>query len=192
MATYDDALTLRDARALYFEHNGFGANGGYDANWVKLELGWFPVFIPNLPARVRAVRIHDLHHVVTGYDTDLMGELRIAAWEIGGGCGGFVAAWVLNLWGLFLGLFRDVGAMRDAFIRGRRGENLYHEPFDDALLASTVGATRARLAVPTDVAPTPAERRDFVGWMTLAGVFSVLTWFGPYVLVGWGIVRLIG
>jgi hypothetical protein len=92
MATYDDALTLREARALYFEHNDFGPNGGYDANWVKIELGWFPVFIPNVQARVRAVRIHDLHHVITGYDTDLMGELRIAGWEIGGGCGGFVAA----------------------------------------------------------------------------------------------------
>lgn len=191
MATYDDALTLRDARDLYFSQNDFGPNGGYDANWVKIQLGWLPVFIPNVEARVRAVRIHDLHHVVTGYDTDLMGELRIAAWEVGGGCGSFVAAWVLNLWGLFLGLFRDVGAMRDAFVRGRRGENLYHEPFDDVLLASTVGATRTRLAVPGIVEPTPAERRAFVGWMTFAGVFSVLTWFGPYVLVGWGVVRLV-
>ena len=99
---------------------------------------------------------------------------------------------MLNLWGLFLGLFRDVAAMRDAFVRGRRGENLYHEPFDDTLLASTVGATRARLAVPTDVVPTPAERRAFVAWMTLAGVFSVLTWLGPYVLLGWVLVQLIG
>jgi len=190
MATYDDTLTLRDARELYFAHNDFGPNGGYDANWVWLKVGFLPVAIPNVQARVRAVKIHDLHHVVTGYDTDMMGELRIAAWEIGGGCGSFVAAWVLNLWGLFLGLFYDVRSVRDAFIRGRRGENLYHEPFDDALLATTVGAARARLAVPSEVAPTPAERRSFAAWLTFAGVFSLLTWFGPYVLVGWGLWRL--
>jgi len=191
MATYDDALTLRDARADYFERNGFGPSGGYDANWVRFKIGVLPVAIPNVQARVRAVRIHDLHHVVTGYDTDLMGELRIAAWEVGGGCGGFVAAWVLNLWGLFLGLFYDAAAMRDAFVRGRRGENLYHEPFDDALLASTVGATRARLAVPAEAVASPADRRAFVAWAAFAAVFSLVTWFGPYVLLGWAIVRLL-
>jgi len=31
--------TLRAARQRYFERNGFGADGGYDARWVKVALG---------------------------------------------------------------------------------------------------------------------------------------------------------
>ena len=74
----------------------------------------------------------------------------------------------------------------------RAGELGFLFVLDDALLASTVGATRTRLAVPSEVVPTAAEGRAFVAWMTMAAVFSVLTWFGPYVLVGWAIVRLVG
>jgi ubiquinone biosynthesis protein Coq4 len=39
------------------------------------------------------VRLHDLHHLVTGYPTDWKGELEISAWEIAGSCRGYVAAW---------------------------------------------------------------------------------------------------
>lgn len=68
MTTYAEALTIRDARAQYFAENGFG-DGGYTAKWVKLQAGPIPLFFPNTASRVRAVRFHDLHHVVTGYDT---------------------------------------------------------------------------------------------------------------------------
>lgn len=82
MKEYEDALRVRDARARYFESNGFG-DGGYDAKWVKLALGPIPFAFPNGAARVRAVRLHDLHHVATGYDTNVLGEAEIGAWEIG-------------------------------------------------------------------------------------------------------------
>src|SRR5689334_975997 len=80
MALYDDALTMRAARRLYFDANGFG-EGGYDAKWVTVKMGPIPFAFPNSPERVRSVRLHDLHHVVTDYATDWTGEAEIGAWE---------------------------------------------------------------------------------------------------------------
>src|SRR5690349_11954766 len=98
---YDEGLSMRAARAIYFDVNRFGADGGYGDAWVDFKLGPLPVPFPNTRARVRAVRYHDLHHVLTGYDTSTIGELEISAWELGAGCKDFAAAWQLNLGGLF-------------------------------------------------------------------------------------------
>jgi hypothetical protein len=107
----DDAtLTLREARARYFRESGFGEDGGYAKRWVEVQLGPIPFAFPNTQARVRAVRYHDLHHVVTGYATDVIGEAEIAAWEIASGCAGFATAWILNLYALPLGLATSAGA----------------------------------------------------------------------------------
>ena len=50
------------------------------------------------------MRLHDLHHIATGYDTSWTGEAEIAAWELASGCRGYVAAWVLDLASIPLGL----------------------------------------------------------------------------------------
>ena len=73
--------TLRTALATYFEDNGFGKDGGYEDAWVDFELGPIPLPFPNSAGRKRAVRLHDLHHIVTGYATDTLGEFEISAWE---------------------------------------------------------------------------------------------------------------
>lgn len=137
--------TLRAARARYFEVNHFGPNGGYDARWVPVKLGPITIPIPNTPGRIRAVRFHDLHHILTGYDTDLRGEAEIGAWEIGSGCADHYAAWVLNLGAMSLGAILIPERTWRAFLRGRRSKNLYRETFDEALLERTVSEMRAAL-----------------------------------------------
>ncbi len=146
---YDDfepTATLREARTRYFADNGFGADGGYQSAWVDFMLGPVPFPFPNTPARVRAVRYHDLHHVLTGYATDFWGETDISAWELGAGCRDYAAAWQLNLGGLAAGaLCRPVRTFQ-AFVRGRRSRSLYGLPFDE-LLQQTVGDVRQRLGI---------------------------------------------
>jgi hypothetical protein len=139
---YHPDLTMRAARTRYFENNGFGADGGYGAAWVDFKLGPIPFPFPNTPQRIDAVKFHDLHHVLTGYDTDFPGELEISAWEIGAGCKRYAAAWVLNLGGMAAGLFTCPGRVFRAFVRGRRSSTLYGQTFEP-LLDRTVGDLRA-------------------------------------------------
>jgi hypothetical protein len=154
MSTVMDVLhpndsTLREARDRYFQSNGFGPNGGYDEPWVDFKIGPLPFPFPNSPTRVKAVRFHDLHHVLTGYATDIVGEFEIAGWEIAAGCKSMIAAWVLNLGGMGAGLFRCPRKTFLAFVRGRRQRSLYSEDYE-ALLATTVAEARARFA-PSEV-----------------------------------------
>ena len=141
LVAYPETITMREARKIYFDANGFGDSGGYDDAWVDFKLGPIPMPFPNTKSRIHAVRYHDLHHVLTGYDTNFIGELEISAWEIAAGCKGFAAAWVLNLGGMAGGLFCAPRRVFNAFVRGRRERTLYGETFDP-LLEMTVGEAR--------------------------------------------------
>ncbi len=144
---YADATTLRDARTAYFRENAFGDDGGYGARWVKLNLGPMPIWFPNTNARRRAVRLHDLHHIATGYDTSLVGEAEIGAWELASGCGDYYVAWVLNTAAVAIGLLLAPRRAWRAFARGRRCTSLYRLGFDDRWLDESVGALRRRLGL---------------------------------------------
>ena len=113
------------------------------------------MFFPNTAPRVKAVRYHDLHHVLTGYATTNVGEAEIGAWEVATGCKNFWAAWVLNLMAMSMGLVIAPGKTAEAFYRGRHCKNLYGQPFDDALLDSQVGEQREQLDLDEDPSPEP-------------------------------------
>jgi len=188
MASYDGTLTMRDARARYFAANHFG-DGGYDANWVKLQAGPLPIFLPNTQQRVRSVRLHDLHHVVTEYDTTWTGESEIAAWELASSCADHYAAWVLNLSAFAIGLFIAPREVFRAFVRGRYCSNLFHGEFDEALLTPTVAAMRSRLGLADPTAPATMRDRLAFGGYALAAIFTVLaSWLLillPVVVIVW-------
>ncbi len=170
MPRYSDALTVREARRLYFDANGFG-EGGYDAKWVKLKIGPLPVAFPNTAQRIRSVRLHDLHHVVTDYATDWTGEAEIGAWEIASNCRDHYAAWVLNLFAFAIGLAIAPVAVWRAFLRGRHSANLYDDDFRESMLDERVRELRTRLRLMTE--PRGAEIGDvvaFVAWSAASAV----------------------
>ncbi len=139
-------MTVGEARDAYFKANGFSL-ASYTDRWVKLKVGPIPLAFPNTEGRKIAVKLHDLHHVATGYATTFTGEAEIAAWEIAGGCGRHVAAWVLNLSAAAMGLVHSPRRVVRAFRRGRRSSTLYATPYSDDMLAWTVAELRSRLRV---------------------------------------------
>lgn len=170
-ASYTPDMTMQTARDLYFEVNGFGADGGYGETWVDFKLGPIPMPFPNTAGRVAAVKFHDLHHVLTGYETNTTGEFEISAWEIGSSCGSFPAAWVINHGGLVSGLFAAPRRIFAAFVRGRRSRSLYGETFEP-LLDKTVGEMRARfVAEPSEC---KATARDVLAFALTAVVGVVV------------------
>jgi hypothetical protein len=187
------ALAMGDARARYYEVNGFGPDGGDSLTWVPLKIFGLTVYIPNTDARRRAVRIHDLHHVLTGYRTDLAGETEIAAWELASGCRGWVAAWVLNLGTLGLGMVISPRRVARAWARGRRTGNLYGEAGVDRVLPRRVDDVRTELGL--DAPAPPVRARDAaavaaVGLPMLAVLAAVVT--APVVGLAFAISALAG
>lgn len=172
MSAYDPNLTLAEAVKQYFIDNKFGSDGGYSAAWVDLKLGPIPFVIRNTQSRVRAVRFHDLHHVMTGYKTDWAGEFEISAWELATGCADMYAAWWLNLGGLVAGLMFWPQRTVRAFVRGRHSQNLYRREYGPELLGQKVGATQADLGL-SDHAAQPKMRVSdglALAGMTLLGI----------------------
>lgn len=143
---YPSDLPLQVARDRYFAVNHFGDDGGYSSAWVDFKLGPIPFPFPNSPARVRAVRFHDLHHVLTEYATDFLGELEISAWEIGAGCKRNLFAWQINLGGLAGGMLFAPRRTSAAFFRGQHSQTLYERDYEQ-LLGSTVGEVRAQVGL---------------------------------------------
>ncbi|MDX2010642.1 MAG: Coq4 family protein [Myxococcaceae bacterium] len=139
--------TLREARRVAFERAGIPPDGGDSEPWVDFKLGPLPMPFPNTDARRRAVKLHDLHHVLTGYRTDILGEFEISAWEIAAGCGRFPVAWLLNLMGLTAGLVVAPRRIVRAFTRGAHSRALYTTLGFDAVIDEPVEAVRQRLGI---------------------------------------------
>src|SRR5262249_19534870 len=102
---------------------------------------------PNTKQRIRSVRIHDVHHVLTGYATTWRGEGEIAAWELGSGCRDHWAAWLLNASAALIGCVIAPRPTWLAFRRRRAPRNLYEREWDDGILDRTVGELRRELGL---------------------------------------------
>ena len=158
---------LRDA---FRSRNGI-VEADRRVEWIRL--GPIPFPIPNPPVRRRALRIHDLHHLVTGYGTDLTGEFQVSGWECGAGLHDEPAAWAFCPAGTLGGMFRCPRRTVAAYARGRRSRTLFGqrpERADALTLAAATAWCR------TDVAHPRPTARDWIGatgWAAV-GVASFL------------------
>jgi len=131
-------MTVRDALerhllALGIRSPQTPAGKLYDDPWIRYPVGGrrIPVF-PLGPVE-NAVAIHDIHHMLTGYGTDLQGEVEVAAWEMAsGGCGRHWFMWFDRVSVVFIGAFFPK-AFLAAWKKGWRAKNLYRMPLAQAL-----------------------------------------------------------
>lgn len=153
--TFSDTTCVEEGLKQYFLENGFGPDGGYENNSVPIQVGPLRFQLPNTEARKRAVKRHDIHHLVTGYCTDFLGEAEIAAWELASGCREYLAAWVLNGMALSVGFWMAPKRMIAAWQWGSRCRNLYHVADLAPILQMTLGEARALLGVENSQKKTP-------------------------------------
>jgi hypothetical protein len=144
--TTDTDPSVADARQRYFDANGF-SEAAYADRWVTIPLGRLNVRLPSTAGRRRAIPLHDLHHVATGYDTSLIGEAEIGAWELAAGCHDHHAAWIYNGMAVATGLVLAPRRVLAAWRRGRRSSTLYRGEYSPALLQLRLSELRARLGV---------------------------------------------
>ena len=141
--------TIGDALVRHYAAYGLPADGGEHSRWFRVHIGPIVIPLPNPPARRRAVFLHDVNHILTGYNTVFSdGEVVIAGFEVGAGCGRVWIAWFINISMMLVGLVLRPRAVLRAFRRGRRTISIYAYPEERSTLrAMTVGELRQRLRI---------------------------------------------
>jgi hypothetical protein len=121
-----ETQTVREALGEYLAENGFTFEA-YDAKWTDASFLGIKFAVPNTPKHRWGIMLHDLHHVATGFGTDLTGEGEISAWELRG---------VRSL-GLYVGFIVTLGALMGLVRAPRRALTAYRAAgrtlFDDSV-----------------------------------------------------------
>ncbi len=98
----------------------------YRDNWVRIAMWGRRVPVFPVHGFKKSLFIHDIHHVLSGYDTNWRGELEIAAWELSsGGCGRYYLYWIDRMVFTLLGLIFAPRATCRAFRRGLKHRNTF-------------------------------------------------------------------
>jgi hypothetical protein len=150
-------------------------DGGRDARWVRADIGPIPFAFPNSEGRRRVLLAHDLHHVLTGYGTDLVGEGEVGAWELGSGLPDRTGRRLaIRVYGFVWLRYRQ--RLREAFARGRRSANLVGREIDEDFLDRRVEDVRRELHIP---AAAPAlQDEDRAAYRLCTAKAVALVW-GP-------------
>ena len=75
-----DDQTPREILSKFYADNRLEQDGGNSSSSVKIDLTpKFYFYFPNFDARRKAVVKHDIHHLLTGYETTVAGESEISA-----------------------------------------------------------------------------------------------------------------
>ena len=143
------SMGVHAALDAYLSENGF-TKEAYDSATTTGSIFGRKIAVPNPPSHQRAIRLHDLQHVATGFGTDHPGEAELAAWQARRGIwgmGAYVAAIIaINV---TLGLFIAPRRMLAAFKVPGSGGSLFVERVEyERLLGGSVGELRDLLGIP--------------------------------------------
>jgi hypothetical protein len=180
-------LSVREALRRHYLASGLPADGGRSgSHWTMLRVAGIAVRLPNFAWRRRALPLHDIHHLVTGYPCSVSGELQIAAWEFAAGRYPHVMATLFCLPLLAIGAIGTPRRSFAAYVRGRSSRTLYRhfEALDVELMDVD---TLQRNLVPAR--PASATPRDRIAWMGLA-LCSMALVVTPLAILGWALSTL--
>jgi hypothetical protein len=171
--------TAREILSQFYKDNNYGHDGGLTSSTVKLEFSpWFHLYFPNFNSRRKALIKHDIHHLVTGYDTTVKGESEISAWEIGSGCKNYRAAFFIDTSGTMMGILLNFRSVLRAFSRGRKTKNLYHDLFTpEQELDMKIDEIQKHLMLdkyPINTRPGIADLASFCGFALFGMFYSIL------------------
>ncbi|GAB3030827.1 hypothetical protein [Spirosoma pulveris] len=170
-------MNVEQALNDFYRQHGYGEEGGINKKWDLIKFGPIALPLPNLESRRRNIYLHDINHLVTGYDTTWKGESSVTSWEIAsGGWGSIYFAWWLTLWGMAIGVmfypahsytaFQAGLKMRSAFTSGLSKQTMYSLQLNQ--LTSQLQRPQADIVI-----------RSYSLWASL----SLLIWWAPF-LVG--------
>jgi hypothetical protein len=114
----------------YWQTNNLPPDGGVSETFNEARIGSFSFRYPNFDGR--ALLLHDINHLLTGYPTNWIGECQVSAWELAsGGRKGYPRTWIYPISLVMLGLLICPVKTYKAFLAGKGKTN----PF---ILSATV------------------------------------------------------
>jgi len=164
--------SVAEALSHHYAQSGLPPDGGRSAGRWSLRLGPLHLGLDNFEWRRRALQLHDVHHLLTGYRCTPSGEMEMAAWEFAAGRFRHPCATLFCLPLVGFGALLIPRRSFAAFRRGRDSRTLYGMPLAPGLMALPIEVLRQRL-LPSQ--PSPLTLRRAIEYAGLVGVSLLLT-----------------
>lgn len=137
--------TVRAGRDRYLAENSLSPES-YTAPGFPIYVWKWSIRLPN-PG---LLRWHDLHHVVTGYGTGLIGEAEVSAYELRAGCRSAMV-FMLCVGAILFGMFVAPRRICRAWKRAKGTRTLYYADISyDEMLEMSVTDLRRHLGMLPD------------------------------------------
>lgn len=181
--------TPREILSAFYAANNLPADGGQSSSSVKIDITpTFYFYFPNFDARRKAVIKHDIHHLLTEYETTVAGESEISAWEVASGCKKYHAAFLIDVSGAMLGYIINFYGVLKAFARGRRTKNLYYDTITtEQALDTKISELRKAFYLdehPKNTKPTFTDVVLFLFFGLFGAIYSIALWvFLPFIIL---------
>jgi hypothetical protein len=119
-------MTVKEALIGFYKFNQLNLAADFESHCVRVYIGCLLAPVHNINARKKYLKFHDLHHIMSGYGIDRVGESEISAWELGSRSCRKPLISVMNLFALSTGFILSPSKVTQAFYRGCRSRNLYY------------------------------------------------------------------
>lgn len=178
--------TLKQALDQHLKKLGT-TEASYTDRWYWMRIPPFSIPVFNFKARQKGIKFHDLHHVLTGYKPNFLGEAEISAWEMASGWGNHPFAIFYALLAIPTGMLISPRAVLKAFLKGKRNKNLYQEKELNSWMELTVEQARKKLKIDgrTNLKGNWKDYLELAGWV-IAGFATLMitgtVWFLPWMV----------
>lgn len=170
-------MTTREALIGFYQYNQLNLTQDFESHCVRVYIGCILAPVPNIAARKKYLKFHDLHHIMTGYGIDRVGESEISAWELGSRSCRKPIISIMNLFALSTGFVLAPKRVIAAFYRGCRSKNLYymsnslHDGQVEALRLDQV--SQSHLDIRPKIAYRPLRQMEFAAYLILSMIIHV-------------------
>lgn len=170
-------MNVKEALIGFYKFNQLDIAGDFESHCVRVYIGCILAPVPNIKARMKYLKFHDLHHIMSGYGIDRIGESEISAWELGSRSCRKPIISIMNLFALSTGYILSPSKVTNAFYRGCRSKNLYY--LSDGMEESLIDQLNLNEVKTTHLEILPAVRYpylrtiEFYGYLTLSMIIHV-------------------
>jgi hypothetical protein len=117
-------MKILDELKHFWEVNNLPIDGGVKDKFNEVSIGGISFKYPNLDGK--ALMLHDLNHLITGYKTNWTGECEVSAWELASeGRKGYARTWIYPISLVLIGIIICPFKTYRAFIHGLGKRNSF-------------------------------------------------------------------